>query len=214
MNRKPILAYDCATVGASLALQAGRSTLTRHIEQTRQAAELVPAMQALLAEQNITYEALQCIVTTTGPGSFTGVRIGLAALHGLVLVTGTPVKLLTTLAAMAWQVTTRTEVPPLFYILLRAGKGELYVQKFSYRAPHPVPMGEIFLAPETTQAWDAPCFGNVADTSSLAYFQGPDAATLCAIAPYLPTTPLAEAVPTYIRPPDAIAPAPLAWLTD
>lgn len=197
---KPVLAFDSACIGASIALLVNGKMHVRTLEQSQQAAQLVPAIDALLKEHGVTYKELGCIVTTTGPGSFTGVRIGLAALHGFVLVNSTPVKLVSTLAAMAWQAV-RAAKPPRFVITLRAGKGEVYAQYFTCENDTPKAEGDIFLAPETKTDWDAPCFSDL-----------PDAAVLCAIAELLPAATLVDAVPLYIRPPDALPPAPLAWL--
>lgn len=200
MNTKPILAYDCACVGASIALRARGHTHVRSIAQTAQAAELIPAIDALLREHGVAYAELGSIVTTIGPGSFTGVRIGLAALHGLVLVNHTPIKLISTLEAAAWQVASRHK-PPQFIVSLRAGKGEVYAQRFELRDGKPVASGDINLEPETRSDWPLPHF-NIA----------PDAAAMCEIADMLPERTLAEALPLYIRPPDAAVPAPYAWL--
>ena len=206
MSTKPILAFDSATTGASIALMANGTITTRAIGQTEQAAQLVPAIDGLLNEAGVTYRDLGCIVSTIGPGSFTGVRIGLAALHGFVLVNATPIKTITTLEAMAWQVNVSHEV----YITLRAGKGELYAQRFNQTEA----LCEIILVPETKTDWDAPCFGNHLSETDANYIAGPDASVLCRIADALPTTSLAEAMPLYIRPPDAIVGAPHAWLAN
>ena len=104
MSIKPLLAFDCAGLRASVALHTNGTTREHHIEQGHQAVQLVPAIDTLMRESGVTYADLGHIITTIGPGSFTGVRIGLATLHGLVLVTQTPIKTLTSLAAMAWEV--------------------------------------------------------------------------------------------------------------
>lgn len=213
MNTKPILAYDCACFGASIALKLGEAIHMRELEQHQQAAELVPAIDDLLRVHSVAYRDLECIVSTIGPGSFTGVRIGLAALHGFVLVSETPVKLLSTLEAIAWQIAQMADAPPAFYVALRAGKGEVYAQQFDCTARVPTAQGDIFLAPEGKMDWSLPCFGNSVEASSPHYLAGPDASTLCAIAGQLPTANLADAIPLYVRPPDAIAAAPHAWLT-
>ena len=203
MSNKPILAYDCACTGASIALRINGNTHTRAIGQTAQAAELVPTIDALLRDHGVRYVDLGAIVTTVGPGSFTGVRIGLATLHGFVLVANIPVKLLTTLEAMAWQVAASEHAPEPFYITLRAGKGEVYAQAFTREATTPRATGDIFLAPEDKADWDKPC---IADISA------PDAAIMASIAEHLPMATLAQALPVYIRPSDAVVGAGYAWL--
>ena len=212
MSTQPILAFDCATVGASIALRVQGNTHPRQMGQTAQAAELLPAIASLMEETGVNFAQLASIVTTIGPGSFTGVRIGLAALHGLVLVHATPVKTLTTLDAMAWAVARMPTAPHAFWVALRAGKAEVYAQKFSALAGVPAALDEIALMPENFTAWDAPCYANHLTADDPCFIRGPDAAILCAIAEYLPIAPLAEALPLYIRAPDAVIGAPHAWL--
>jgi N6-L-threonylcarbamoyladenine synthase len=188
------------------------NTYSHRIGQTAQATELLPAIASLMAQAGLNLNQLGMIVTTVGPGSFTGVRIGLAALHGLVLANPTPIKTLTTLTAMAWAVARLPQAPVTFWLAIRAGKGEIYAQAFRATNGTPSPCGDITLKPETFNQWDAPCFGNHLPTTDAGFIDGPDARTLCAIAQELPETSLAEALPLYIRPPDAIAPAPHPWL--
>lgn len=211
MSTKPILAYDCATIGASVALMHEERAHTRAIANTQQAAELIPTIDALLREHQVHYADLGAMITTIGPGSFTGVRIGLAALHGLVAVYATPIKLLTTLEAIAWQVSSMSEAPPAFVVTLRAGKGEVYTQLFALTDGKPKPTSEISLTPETKTDWPYPCYGS-ATNASRHVIETPDASLLCSIASLLPSQPLSEALPVYVRPPDAAIPQTYRWL--
>lgn len=210
-TNKPILAFDCATSGASIALSAGGRTYTRDLSQGKQAAALVSAIDALMQEATTSYADLGAIVTTTGPGSFTGLRIGLATLHGLVLVNRTPLKTLTTLEAMAWHLAPTAPSP--FTVAIRAGKGELCAQEFDVQNSTPKAMGEVYLVPEAHTGWPAPCYGNHLPPEDAHYLAGPNSVTLCAIAEQLTESSLAEALPFYIRPPDALIPAQPAWLS-
>ncbi len=212
MTNQPILAFDCATIGGSVALMVNGAITTQRIGRTAQAAELIPAIDALMRAANLHYADLGAIVSTVGPGSFTGVRIGLAALHGLVLVHATPLKMLTTLEAMAWAVAVRADAPATFEVALRAGKGELYCQRFACANAIPTPTSDIRLMPETFDGWEAPCFGNHLPVDTAGFIDGPDAQTLVTIAHHLPVTSLADALPVYVRPPDAIIGAPHPWL--
>lgn len=212
MHTQPILAFDSACSGASIAVMTNGHSATRRIGQTAQAAELLPAIASAMAEAGVAFHALSCIVSTIGPGSFTGVRIGLAALHGLVLVHNTPVKLITTLEAMAWAVAGQPSAPPAFWLALRAGKGEMYCQRFMLSGDDPTADHAITLKPEAHAGWDAPCFGNHLHEGDAQCVPGPDAAVMARIAHRLPETPLSEALPLYIRAPDAIAAAPHPWL--
>ena len=212
MENTALLAFDCATSGASIALRAGGKTYTRALAQGKQAGELISSIDALMRETGITYANLAAIVTTTGPGSFTGLRIGLAALHGLVLVHRTPIKTLTTLEAMAWHITRQANAPTTFTTAIRAGKGELYIQEFTQKNQIPSATSDISLVPETYDGWRSPHYSNNITADAPNYLPGPNSETLCLIADQLPTSTLADALPLYIRPPDAIIPHAHPWL--
>lgn len=212
MDDKPILAFDCAASGASVALLVDDDIDSVAIAQGRQSADLVVAINELMRAPGVAYGDLGAIVTTIGPGSFTGLRVGLATLHGFALAHPVPIKTITTLAAMAWEIACHPAPPAKFFIALRAGKGEIYVQEFASRDAAPVPLGDIGLLPETHTDFSAPVYGNTLPADSPRYVPGPNAGVLCSIAEHLPVTPLAEALPLYIRPPDAKIPNAPAWL--
>lgn len=206
MKNSSVLAFDCAGLGASISLKAAGIPYRKTLEQNRQAAELVSTIDNLITQAHLRYSDLSHIITTVGPGSFTGLRIGLATLHGVVLATNTPIKTLTSLEAMAWTVLHLPSHPEHFTIAMRAGKGELFAQEFTIQNHAPVAAGEIFLTPEGNETWPAPCYSNVTAPESPYYLAGPNTDILCDIVDHLPTTSLQEALPLYIRPPDAKLP--------
>src|SRR5688572_30621621 len=65
--------------------------------------KLLPAVDWLLAESATARDAIDLFAVTRGPGSFTGVRIGLATLQGLALVLGKPVCTMSTHEAIAFK---------------------------------------------------------------------------------------------------------------
>ncbi|MEJ0009996.1 MAG: tRNA (adenosine(37)-N6)-threonylcarbamoyltransferase complex dimerization subunit type 1 TsaB [Alphaproteobacteria bacterium] len=213
MSESPILAFDCSTQAAGVALLAHGRTEERAIAQGRQAAELVDAIDALMRGANVAYGELGAIVTTLGPGSFTGLRIALATLHGLVLAVPRPVKTLTSTEAVAWDIARWADSPEHFAIAMNAGKGEIFWQSFTNDANRPRAQGDIELgSPEALAGLTVPFYGNTLDPADAHYIAGPSAAVLCAIAAELPESPLSQAQPLYIRPPDAKIPEQPAWL--
>lgn len=186
LNDKPMLAVDCSTAAASIALAVGGAVFAKEIPHGSQAALLVPEIDALLKAHGVRYAALSTILTTMGPGSFTGLRIALAAVHALALAHGIPVRAITSLQSVAYTVPEAT-----FHVALPAGKGEVFVQAFVREGDAPVARGEIALMQP-----DAMPAGTISD-------RVPHATTLCRMADHLPTLPLAEILPLYIRPPDA-----------
>ena len=86
-----VLAFDCAVSGLAVAaVRDGRVLAARREEGRDQAARLVPVIAQVLGEAGVERRTLDLIAVTTGPGSFTGVRVGLAAARGLAMALGVP----------------------------------------------------------------------------------------------------------------------------
>ena len=62
---------------------------------------LFPQIEKLLARHGVTVNQMDCFAAASGPGSFTGVRIGLAAAKGLAEAVGKPVVAVSNLRALA-----------------------------------------------------------------------------------------------------------------
>ena len=98
-----ILAFDTAGSFLSTALLSGkdffeenRSSGLRHSEY------LLPAVNRLIEKAGISFDALDLIVCSRGPGSFTGLRIGMSTAKGLSAGSGAPVVSVNNLDALAF----------------------------------------------------------------------------------------------------------------
>lgn len=98
-----VIAIDAAVGGCSVAVTRNGSPLAAAAEaMVRGHAEVLPPMiRRVMAQAGIGWPELTAIAATVGPGSFTGVRIGLAAARGLALATGATTVPITTLEAIA-----------------------------------------------------------------------------------------------------------------
>jgi tRNA threonylcarbamoyladenosine biosynthesis protein TsaB len=99
-----VLAFDCAVTGLSVAVVRDGTALASHRAEGRdQAATLLPAIAATLDRAGVGRRELSMIAVTVGPGSFTGVRVGLAAARGLAVALAVPLAGITTTAALLAQ---------------------------------------------------------------------------------------------------------------
>jgi tRNA threonylcarbamoyl adenosine modification protein YeaZ len=117
-----ILAIDSATAACSAALiEDGELVAERHELVGRGHAErLVPMIGELLAGRRP-----EAILVDCGPGSFTGVRVGLAAAHGLAIGWHVPVAGFSSMAAVA-----AASGADIVTVALQGGHGELFVQSY------------------------------------------------------------------------------------
>jgi tRNA threonylcarbamoyladenosine biosynthesis protein TsaB len=103
-----VLAFDCAVSGLGVAVVRDGVRLASLSEGGRdQAARLLPAIEAALADAAVDRRALTLVAVTIGPGSFTGVRVGLAAARGLAVGLAVPLAGITTTAVLLAQAPSR-----------------------------------------------------------------------------------------------------------
>jgi len=98
-----ILAIDTATRWLGLALHDGTAVLAEHGWRTfqTQTIELTPAIEEILRREEITAVDLKSIAVAIGPGSYTGLRVGLAVAKGMSLANRTPLIGVSTLDILA-----------------------------------------------------------------------------------------------------------------
>ena len=89
-------------------------------------AQLVPQIAALLAKHGFTKNDIGGFVVASGPGSFTGLRVGLAAIKALAEILGKPIAAVSLLEAIALRSGLRATV----IALLDAGRGEVYAGEY------------------------------------------------------------------------------------
>ncbi|MBI9095478.1 MAG: tRNA (adenosine(37)-N6)-threonylcarbamoyltransferase complex dimerization subunit type 1 TsaB [Sphaerochaeta sp.] len=102
-----ILAIDTSSDAIHLALAMGDdSSLFKRYEVqivangTRHSESLVPLMLSLCKHNDLNFQDLNLLVCTHGPGSFTGLRIGMSALKGISLASGIPLCSVSTMDAL------------------------------------------------------------------------------------------------------------------
>ncbi|HET9718026.1 MAG TPA: tRNA (adenosine(37)-N6)-threonylcarbamoyltransferase complex dimerization subunit type 1 TsaB [Pseudolabrys sp.] len=127
-----VLAIDTALDACSAAALDTENALALHesIPMQRGHAEaLMPLIARLLDRSGLEARDFDRIAVTTGPGSFTGLRVGIAAARGIALATGKPAVGLTTLAAFAAPLIAENDTLPVV-VAIDARHDHVYYQAF------------------------------------------------------------------------------------
>jgi len=130
---KRLLALETSSEACSIALQWEGVVYSRHQQVPLKHAELLlPTVRELLEEADGKLTDLDAIAFGRGPGSFTSLRIGIAAVQGLAWGVGIPVIPLSSLAAVAEQVD--SEPGQTILVAMDARMGEVFHARFSRNA--------------------------------------------------------------------------------
>ncbi|MFN2197560.1 MAG: tRNA (adenosine(37)-N6)-threonylcarbamoyltransferase complex dimerization subunit type 1 TsaB [Anaerolineales bacterium] len=124
-----LLAVDTSTRTIGLALYREDRVLheSSWISQNYHTMQLAPAVQAAIEQAGEQVSSLEAVAVATGPGSFTGLRIGVAFAKGLALARRVPLIGIPSLDILA-AAQIRQDLP--MFALLQAGRGRLAVQQY------------------------------------------------------------------------------------
>ena len=108
-----LLVVETATRCQSVALMDEAVLLAEKKQENcvSHVSSLVPAIQDLLTSLSCPFSAIEGLAVSAGPGSFTGLRVGLSTMIGFRAVTGLPLVTVPTLEAMAWSYRTSGRRP-------------------------------------------------------------------------------------------------------
>jgi tRNA threonylcarbamoyladenosine biosynthesis protein TsaB len=217
-----VLAIETSGPGCSAALwRTGAILAERRIALAQgQAAALLPLVRDVMADAAIAaagldWGALEAIGVTVGPGSFTGIRVGLAAARGFGLALGVPVHGVTSFEAIAWAVPAAARGQGALAVAIDSGRASRFIQAFDAKLQPLGPPAAVELG-ALAEAWPAPpCLIAAVGPLPEAAAGGrpivamlPDAVPLACLvadrrmrgASFLPPSAL------YLRPPDAAVP--------
>jgi tRNA threonylcarbamoyladenosine biosynthesis protein TsaB len=126
-----VLAVETATSWQSVAILDGSRVLARHDQDAAgsHAKLLLPTIDRLFRETGLTVKQLDGLAVSIGPGSFTGLRVGLATLLGFRTISQLPLVVVPTLEGMAWNL---KGASTLLCPILNSRRGELYWALFRW----------------------------------------------------------------------------------
>jgi tRNA threonylcarbamoyladenosine biosynthesis protein TsaB len=142
-----LLILETSSAVGQVAIAQGRRLLAlRRLEASRRhARDLAPAVAELLAGQAWTPQTLSAVIASRGPGSYTGLRVGIMSAKTLAYATGCALLAIDTFAAIAFQA---PDEAMGIDVIADAQQDKVYVQRFTRAVP-----GEP-LAPVTPLAID------------------------------------------------------------
>ncbi len=141
-----VLAIDTASPSPAVALAASGEVFEESLPGAGRASEdLLPSIERLLAQSKLRLLDCERLAVCAGPGSFTGLRIGLATAWGLARALGCPVESVSTLEALAEAA--RSDGAAQILAALDAGRGDASVALFDVRGVRALAVGEPLRLP-------------------------------------------------------------------
>ena len=143
-----VLALDTSTAAGSVALVRDAEVLGCRVgDPARTHGERLPAeLLALLEEHDLAVGAVDVFAACCGPGSFTGLRVGLATVQALALVNGKPLLVVPTLEAVARAAPPASGEPgrpPVVGAWMNAHRGEVFAALYEAPAASADPLVEV-----------------------------------------------------------------------
>ncbi len=131
-----ILALDTSSPSGSLALLRDTTILTHRVSSPEEpySATLLRDTKGLLDEARISLEAIDLFAVDAGPGSFTGLRVGLTTVKGWAEIWGRPVAAVSGLEAMASQISRLAAPGSLMAAVMDARRGQIFGGAFRSRS--------------------------------------------------------------------------------
>ena len=143
-----VLALDTSSPGGAVALlRDDEPAVERAGDPALSHAERLPrAIADVLAEAGLPPSALDLLAVASGPGAFTGLRVGLATVQGLALALDRPAIGVSALAAAAWRAFAGEPAMAVCGVWLDAARGDVFAAAFG-RPAAPLPTGRWSSSP-------------------------------------------------------------------
>ncbi len=132
-----ILLIDTALNGVNICLYKPQrqQAVESYIETVRgQAEQIVPMIQDVIKRSDLKFSDIDAIVTTLGPGSFTGLRLGISAANSLALSLDIPVYGISSFDVVKWTYMGEKDTASSdFGVILETKRSDFYVQLFDQK---------------------------------------------------------------------------------
>ena len=165
-NIFPLLAIETSdsVCGACVYFDEEKYFSSKLILKHSHAEKLFEVINSVLAMASITQNDLKVIAVSNGPGSFTGLRIGMSAAKGIAQSLSIPIIPVPTFEAFAYQISSILPDKSTFIISNKVGRDELYYAKFQIMGNNYIFKEELKIVPLlgfSSLINGIPVFGNV-----------------------------------------------------
>ncbi len=172
-----ILSIETSTKGCSTAIHQDTRllALSELFHEKSSSGMLTTLVQQVVKVSSLSFDDIDAIAVAKGPGSYTGLRIGVSTAKGLCFTLDKPLLAINTLEAMAWQVhhvakSVGNDNPPLLCPMLDARRMEVYCALYEATSLEQVTATEAKIIDETS-------FEEILKTRRIVFFG--DGATKC-----------------------------------
>lgn len=153
-----VLGVDTATASCSVAITEGEELLAEMtlVSGETHSRHLARLIETLIRNTGLSLDRIEGFAVARGPGSFTGLRIGISTVKGFAVAGNRPVAGVSTLAALAWQI---GPTDHLICPMIDARRKEVYAAWYRWHPDGPAAVsGERVASPEAVlTALDRPC---------------------------------------------------------
>ena len=137
-NARYVLALDSAVNGCGVCVYDGEEAvrLAKTVEPMMrgQAEALIPLVEDVIKQSGIDFSAIDLIATTVGPGTFSGLRVGLSAAKSYALALGKPLYGFSTLEVIALNYANNVSGGVNICVLIESKRQDFYFQLFDHQA--------------------------------------------------------------------------------
>jgi tRNA threonylcarbamoyladenosine biosynthesis protein TsaB len=139
-ERLPILAIETSDkiCGASLYFNDMKYFSSKVLLEHSHSEKLFEVINSVMQQAQLEFNQIKSLAVSSGPGSFTGLRIGMAAAKGIAQAASIPIIPVPTFEALALQISTYLPDNSIFIIANKVGKDELYFAKFYIKSNSPI----------------------------------------------------------------------------
>lgn len=184
MEHKKILAIETSAelCSASLSFTYNkydeRNILMKHVHSEK----LVPIIDELLKSNEISTSQLDCVCVSTGPGSFTGLRIGMTAAKGIAFASNLPIVPVPTFSAFSLELSKLLPNETNFAIINNANIDEAYFAAYKNENNLPKTLQELILIKKSeidSKVMDLDVvYGNLKSVKNIRFLSSPKASSI------------------------------------